>query len=346
MLISRNSAKNEGLNIDLINNNRLTMMANVKAVEILSAIGITAVFITALFGITQVAWATPVSNTVVARATVSSTCLISGANSFDFGTALGLPGNVVYPNTAYPTNVVYTVNDPGGNAPANILVAASGNWVGPTANIPFGNILWANTVDLTGTGLTLTLTNTLIPIAAPSLGTPTTSNNIYFGINVPIAQPPGLYTSNILLQNSCPPSNSVTLTVAVTANVATQCFISLSPSTINFGAINPGANVPTANEITDSDIGGNIAANVLVYGGNWIFGSNNFGVSNTLWSPSSLGTYSGNALTNSLVNTQIVVQAPTPTQTTTSNNIYFGLAIPAGTIAGTYSQNIVIENSC
>ena len=246
----------------------------------------------------------------------------------------------------YSTNVIYPVNDPGGNAPANILVAASGNWIGPTANIPFGNILWANANNSAGTGLTLTLTNTLIQIPAPNTLTPTTSNDIYFGINVPIAQPPGIYTSNILLQNSCPPSNSVELTVAVTANVATQCYISLSPLTINFGTINPGANVPTANAVTDNDIGGNIAANVIVYGGNWIAGSNQFGVSNTLWNPTSLGTYSGNALSNSTVNTQIVVPAPTPSHTTASNSIYFGLGIPGGTVAGTYTQNIVIENSC
>jgi len=140
-------------------------------------------------------------------------------------------------------------------------------------------------------------------------------------------------------------------TVTASANVQGVCYISLSSNTINFGNIAPNANVPTNMQITDYDNGGNVAANILVDGTNWIYSSNTaiyFGVSNTLWSPASQTTYTGTALTLSptLTNTGIVVPQPTSSTPTTSNNIYFGLAIPAGTGAGIYTQTITIENSC
>ena len=138
-------------------------------------------------------------------------------------------------------------------------------------------------------------------------------------------------------------------TVTASANVQGVCYISLSSNTINFGNRAPNANVPTNMLITDYDNGGNVAANILVDGTNWIYSNTTiFGVSNTLWSPASQTTYTGTALTLSptLTDTGIVVPQPTPSTSTTSNNIYFGLAIPAGTGAGIYTQTITIENSC
>ena len=138
-------------------------------------------------------------------------------------------------------------------------------------------------------------------------------------------------------------------TVTASANVQGYCYISLSNTIINFGSIAPNANVPTNMLITDYDNGGNVAANILVAGTNWIYSSNTaiyFGVSNTLWSPANQATYNGIALTLSPNDTKIVVPQPTPTNTITSNNIYFGLAIPAGTGAGIYTQTITIEDSC
>jgi hypothetical protein len=141
---------------------------------------------------------------------------------------------------------------------------------------------------------------------------------------------------------------TATNTVTASANVQGTCYISLSSNQINFGSISPNANVPTNMIITDSDNGGNVAANILVDGTNWIYSSYSFGVSNTLWSASTQSTYTGTplTLTPTLTNTNIVIPAPTQTTPTTSNNIYFGLAIPAGTPPGIYTQTITIENSC
>ncbi|MGC8688036.1 MAG: hypothetical protein ACP5RQ_01395 [Candidatus Micrarchaeia archaeon] len=141
---------------------------------------------------------------------------------------------------------------------------------------------------------------------------------------------------------------TATNTVTASANVVGTCYISLSSNTINFGNILPNANVPTNMLITDYDNGGNVAANILISGTNWTYSSYSFGVSNTLWSASMQSTYTGTALTltPTLTSTGIVIPTPTQTSTTTSNNIYFGLAIPAGTPAGVYTQTITIENSC
>ena len=134
-------------------------------------------------------------------------------------------------------------------------------------------------------------------------------------------------------------------TSSLTANVQGFCSISLSPTSINFGSIAASANVPTNSLITDTDSGGNVQASVLVKGTDWS-GTGSFGVSNTLYSSSSQGAYTGNALTNTLTITGITIAAPTQGSPSTNSPIYFGLGVPAGAPAGAYSQTITIENSC
>ena len=132
-------------------------------------------------------------------------------------------------------------------------------------------------------------------------------------------------------------------TDAVTASVTINnyCSFTVSNSAINFGSMNPGANtVTTANAITVTDTG-NIGSNILTSGTTWTFGSNTFGVQNTVWSPSSTTAYaSANVLTGSAVNTNIIVT------TTATNTIYYGLGIPAGQAPGTYSQTIDVISTC
>lgn len=133
-------------------------------------------------------------------------------------------------------------------------------------------------------------------------------------------------------------ANTVTSNIVASVNVPAVCGISLGASTINFGAIVPGSNVPTANAITDNNIGGDINANVLVSGTDWTYGSGTVG--NTLYSPTSQATYTGTSLTGSLVPTSVWIGAGA------ANSLYFGLGIPIGTLAGSYTQTITIENSC
>ena len=313
-----------------------------------SAAIITAVFLFASGSILP--GATSVSTNVVASATVNSICLMSISNTaINFG--------YVTPTVSIATSNIVAVIDNGGNAPANVLVAG-GNWISGSNNFYVANTLWNPTSASAGTGNALalytglsSLVDTLIQVAAPTLSTPTTSSNIYFGMEIPGGTPAGIYTQNIVYGYSCSggPANAITTNTVATANVQSTCFIGVSANTINFGTINPGANVPTSQLITVQDPGGNTAANVLVAGGNWISGSNNFYVTNTLWDVSSDLTYTGNALQLApagLTDTHITVLAPSISTPTTTNNIYFGLGIPSGAVAGAYTQNIIIENLC
>jgi len=125
--------------------------------------------------------------------------------------------------------------------------------------------------------------------------------------------------------------------------ISNTCTISLSTTAINFGNLNPGANIATTNAITDSNTG-TANAYMYVYGGNWIYSSNtaiSFYVANTVWSNKANTAYSSaTRLSNLATNTTILVPA------SSSNTIYFGLAVPGGAPAGAYTQNIVIANQC
>lgn len=177
---------------------------------------------------------------------------------------------------------------------------------------------------------------------------------LLLGSNTITANTPSGYTFN-----SWSVSNSVNLTIAntlaasttltvigngiVTANFNSNsgtCSVSLSPNTINFGTINPGSSIATANSITDTN-SGTSAAYMFAYGSSWSTGSHSFGITNTSWAGSSGVAYStANKLTATPTNTLRLVPA------SGSNTIYFGLNIPSNALASTYQQTITIENSC
>ncbi len=124
---------------------------------------------------------------------------------------------------------------------------------------------------------------------------------------------------------------------------AGACGISLSNSVINFGSINPSSSVNTANLVVDTNQGGTSSANILVDGTNMVSGSNNFYISNTLWNPTSLSSYAGNALKlepGGLTDTKIAITGGG------AQNIFFGIGVPAAQPSGSYTQNIVLENQC
>jgi hypothetical protein len=133
-------------------------------------------------------------------------------------------------------------------------------------------------------------------------------------------------------------------TVLVTfAEAPPTCGISLSNTVISFGNINPGSASATGNLIVDTNSGGNVNANILVEGTNWISGSANFAYANTLWNPISAGARIGTPLMlypGNFVDTNIAIPGGG------ANSIYFGTAVPPGEPAGPYTQNIVIENLC
>ena len=104
-------------------------------------------------------------------------------------------------------------------------------------------------------------------------------------------------------------------------------------------ATNPGSYLSTNSGVVDTNSGGSNAY-MYVYGSNWASGSSSFGVSNTLWSAITQASYTGTQLSATSSNTAMLVPS------SGSNTIYFGVAVPASQPSGSYTQNIIIENSC
>lgn len=295
-----------------------------------------------------------VTNSVNAVVVISSYCEIGVATTANnFGT--------VPSGTSVPTANLVIANSIGNQA-GNILVDGS-LWVFGTNTIANGLTLWNPTSSASYIGNVLKLdpnnaVNTLIalPITTGFIVT----NNIYFGVSVPLGQAPGPYSQNVVFKNSCnsgSPSAEVnvilTLTVPGTCGILLFNSVSLTTSlnSISFGSLNPGSNTPyTSNQVVDENAGGNSASNILVAGSLWTAGANNFFSTNTVWDAqntiTTTLTQAQNGLqlgTGNLIDTNIQIPYP---PTNGQNSIYFGLYIPPGQAAGTYSQNIIIENEC
>ncbi len=166
------------------------------------------------------------------------------------------------------------------------------------------------------------------------------------GIMIVFAATLAAVYSLYVFQSSIPlayASNQVAPNVIATATVPSSCAISLSPTGgFTFASQAPGTNtVTTPNSIVDTN-GGNVGTFAWIYGSNWVGGASSFGVRNTTWSGASTTGYgSANALTTTTANTGLVVASGGGTAT-----IYFGVGVPVGQAANTYTQNIVITNVC
>lgn len=149
-------------------------------------------------------------------------------------------------------------------------------------------------------------------------------------------------------------------TVEVGANVIVGATCSFTVSNTQLllggtGGISEGQNTAgTVNVITVTNTGYN-PSNILVYGSNPTFGTNSFYVENTIYSygansvfsPGTTPTLAGTGnvetrLTGSQVDSLIVV----PGTGSSTNSIWFGQAVPTGTVGGTYAWTIDIVSSC
>lgn len=149
-----------------------------------------------------------VSNSLTYTVTAAGTCFITLSNSV-VTFAVGANSNT-------PTQNVITDTDSGGSAATTILIAGgigdatswynNGIWVDTTKTNTIGvtNTVWAptlNTAWSSGTALTNTITSTGLVIPNPSGGS--ASNTLYLGMGVPAGVPPTIYTTNIVIENSC-----------------------------------------------------------------------------------------------------------------------------------------------
>ena len=153
----------------------------------------------------------------------------------------------------------------------------------------------------------------------------------------------------LALQTAVPLADATsTNTVGANVQVSGYCWTLTSPNPITFSDMPPSTSMSTSLPVTDSDVGGNMDSWLWIKGNDWsnTLTSNTIGVGSTLWSQTSMATYTGNALTTNAANTVIYLAAPTQVSPTNSVPVYFGLSVPGGTPSGIYTQSITFNNLC
>ncbi len=257
--------------------------------------------------------------------------------------------NSVTTLSTIPINAMYFSVVLAATTPTSSTNSFTVQWVNARTYPPLGIMPGATPGTLEGV---INFTESGLPAGA-------TWNVIYNGItlnaiapnSIVFADPPGSYSYTIAnvfsagnyIPNPSSGTSAAPNTVLVSFTNTNACQISLSTSSILFGDIIASETYSTTQVVTDVNNGG-VPAYLWVYGGDWISGDNNFGVGNTLWDVTSDDSYAGNALT--LVTSNTFVLIPANTGSGGSNSIYFGLGIPTGQVAGTYTQNIVLTNVC
>ena len=184
-----------------------------------------------------------------------------------------------------------------------------------------------------------TITGNLV---ANMLFTGITGTSNSFAWVIPSADAQNTVQANVILTDSAyfpGTANSIESNTLTIEAIAT-CIFTVSNSAIAFGSMNPGSNIATQNAILITNTG-NTPSNIIIDGTAWSFGTNSFGVTNTVWSWSSGVPYgSANALMPSSYDTGVTLSA------SSTKNIFFGVGVPAGQAPGTYSQTEDIISSC
>ncbi len=242
-----------------------------------------------------------------------------------FGAGSGAAGTLASISKALTTAITTLAS--GGTASANAWKYLQAIYNNGAMNATVGTAVLQKTQSVTATDTSFTGNSVGIAVSDTTAG----SNLAYYEYFYAHSYPMGGKQPSVTFGNMefIPPSVSAT------------CTISLSNSLVDFGSIAPTSNSATSNLVVDTD-SGTAASNILVEGGNWISGSSNFYVANTLWNPTSSASYIGNAvqLIPSLADTKIKINAGG------NGDIYFGAGVPAGQPSGSYSQNIILENLC
>ncbi len=125
---------------------------------------------------------------------LSAACTINlPSNQINFGTGF-------YPATS--TSPLNSITDNNLGSAAAYIYLSAGNWIGPTENFYAPNTLWGASIgQISGTvpfyNAPGSPTNTALLVPG------TSGNFVYFGLNVPIAQPSELYTQNLIITNVC-----------------------------------------------------------------------------------------------------------------------------------------------
>ena len=121
--------------------------------------------------------------------------------------------------------------------------------------------------------------------------------------------------------------------------------LSVSPSSFDYGTLNPGENTGTLNQTTTITNTGNIAIDAYIYGTDLTSGSDNIPISYQEYSTSSGVSYgSGVDATSSSSNlVELDLSKPTSHPSNSTDDVYWGLEIPIPQPAGNYSGTITFS---
>lgn len=134
-------------------------------------------------------------------------------------------------------------------------------------------------------------------------------------------------------------NNSATHNAEVAVGVEMSSLIGYDvTSTISYGTLAVGGTNDPLDKTTTVTATGNVGLDVEVSGTNMTSGGNNIAVGQQRYATASSTAYaSGAALTVSATEIELNVQKTTSVGAPATKNIWWGLSIPLGTIAGTYS---------
>ena len=132
-------------------------------------------------------------------------------------------------------------------------------------------------------------------------------------------------------------------TITATVSVPSVCTVSLDTNSIDFSSVSPGADTGNTNQQVTVTNGGNTqATNTTIKGGNWSDGgTNSFLVGNTEWSTSAFTYGAGTNLTSS-----DVAITGGDLNAGSSITLYFGVGVPSGQAAASYTQTITVTMNC
>ena len=132
-------------------------------------------------------------------------------------------------------------------------------------------------------------------------------------------------------------------TITAQVTVPSICVVSLSTNSIDFGTVNAGADTGSANQqVNITNTGNTQATSTTIKGTDWSDGGvNSFAVGNTEWSTSAFTYGSGTDLTT----TDATIPGGN-LNPGSSLTLYFGVGVPSGQAAATYTQTITITMNC
>ncbi|MGI0100571.1 MAG: hypothetical protein ACREBH_02530, partial [Candidatus Micrarchaeaceae archaeon] len=150
----------------------------------------------------------------------------------------------------------------------------------------------------------------------------------------------GTYYANVIITDNAVFAPETANSANSVITVFNTCTFTVSNTAVSFGSLNPGNGVDTNFPILITNTGA-VASNILLSGTAWVYNSNSFGATNTVWGWTGGGSYTtANKLAASETDTLYLLGGGD------SKDVFFGVQVPQGIGIGSYTQTEDITSSC